>query len=108
MTTAQLATAIPGGNTVRAMRPDDLDAVAALDARIGGRMRRGYFVRRLESALAAPERHVQLAAEGDNGTLAGFIFYLIEAGGSAPASASRRSKPSGSFPSCGGGASGRR
>jgi len=80
MTTAQLATAIPGGNTVRAMRPDDLDAVAALDARIGGRMRRGYFVRRLESALAAPERHVQLAAEGDNGTLAGFIFYLIEAG----------------------------
>lgn len=80
MMTANLATAFPGDHAVRAMRPDDLDAVAALDARIGGRMRRGYFVRRLESALRAPERHLQLSAEDRNGTLAGFIFYLIEAG----------------------------
>jgi hypothetical protein len=36
------------------MRPGDLDAVAALDARIGGRARRGYFVRRLEAALSRP------------------------------------------------------
>lgn len=80
MTTARLATALSGEHTMRAMRPGDLDAVAALDMRIGGRMRRGYFVRRLESALRAPERHVQLAAEDAAGALAGFLFYRIEAG----------------------------
>lgn len=80
MITAQLAPTAAGNHTVRAMRPDDLDLVAALDARIGGRQRRAYFVRRLEAALRAPEQHVQLAAEDADGTLAGFVMYRIEAG----------------------------
>jgi len=62
------------------MRPDDLDAVAALDARIGGRPRRGYFLRRLETALRTPDLHVQLSAEDAEGNLAGFLLYRIEAG----------------------------
>lgn len=79
MTTAQVAVQT-GSYDVRAMRPGDLDAVAALDARIGGRPRRGYFVRRLEAALGRPEQHVQLAAEDSAGGFAGFCLYRIEAG----------------------------
>lgn len=62
------------------MRAGDLDAVAALDARIGGRQRRGYFLRRLETALRAPENHVQLSAEDPAGNLLGFVLYRVEAG----------------------------
>lgn len=80
MMTARLAPTMAGNHTVRAMRPSDLDSVAALDARIGGRPRRSYFVRRLEAALRAPEQHVQLAAEDAHGTLGGFLMYRIEAG----------------------------
>jgi ribosomal protein S18 acetylase RimI-like enzyme len=65
---------------LRAMRPGDLDAVAALDARIGGRSRRGYFVRRLEAALGRPEQHIQLTAEDAAGAFLGFCLYRIEAG----------------------------
>jgi len=78
--TPQLAPAMACEYKVRAMRPDDLDAVAALDARIGGRLRRSYFVRRLETALRAPEQHVQLSAEDAEGKLVGFLLYRIEAG----------------------------
>ncbi len=80
MMTAKLAPAIAGEHKVRPMLPGDLDAVTVLDARIGGRLRRSYFVRRLEAALRTPEQHVQLAAEGADGTLAGFLLYRIEAG----------------------------
>ena len=80
MKSAQLAPAAAGLQTVRAMRATDLDAVAALDARIGGRQRRGYFLRRLETAMRAPEQHVQLSAEDRDGGLAGFVLYRIEAG----------------------------
>ena len=79
MTTARIA-AQKGQCDVRAMRPGDLDAVAALDARIGGRSRRGYFVRRLEAALSRLEQHVQLTAEDVTGGFAGFCLYRIEAG----------------------------
>lgn len=65
---------------MRAMRPSDLDSVAALDARIGGRPRRAYFVRRLEAALARPEQHVQLTAEDAGGGFVGFCLYRIETG----------------------------
>jgi predicted N-acetyltransferase YhbS len=65
---------------VRGMRPGDLDAVAALDARIGGSPRRHYFLRRLEAAMRAPEQHLQLAAEDSDGALAGFVLYRVEAG----------------------------
>jgi ribosomal protein S18 acetylase RimI-like enzyme len=79
MMTAQAVTKA-GPCDVRAMRPGDLDAVAALDARIGGRARRGYFVRRLEAALSRPEQHVQLTAEDAGGAFLGFCLYRIEGG----------------------------
>lgn len=79
MMTAQSAAPPAGEATVRAMRPTDLEAVAALDARVGGRQRRAYFLRRLEAALGAPQQHLQLAAEVAGG-LAGFLLYRIEGG----------------------------
>jgi predicted N-acetyltransferase YhbS len=80
MQTAQQTLTQSAQHKVRAMRAGDLDAVAALDARIGGRQRRGYFVRRLESAMRMPERHVQISAEDAAGNLRGFVLYRIEAG----------------------------
>jgi predicted N-acetyltransferase YhbS len=62
------------------LRPDDLDAVAALDAAIVGRRRHAYFAARLEAALGEPQRHVQLAAVGGDGRLIGFMLHRIEAG----------------------------
>jgi ribosomal protein S18 acetylase RimI-like enzyme len=79
MLTAQAAVKGSQGD-VRAMRPGDLDAVVALDARIGGRMRRSYFLRRLEAALSRPEQHVQLTAEDAVGLFLGFCLYRIEMG----------------------------
>ncbi|HEX6265820.1 MAG TPA: GNAT family N-acetyltransferase [Burkholderiales bacterium] len=58
---------------MRRLAPQDLDAVVAIDAALGGRTRRAYFERRLQSAQRDPERHVQLAADRD-GKLAGFIL----------------------------------
>ncbi|HEY7610458.1 MAG TPA: GNAT family N-acetyltransferase [Alphaproteobacteria bacterium] len=80
MNTARLAPAAAGQHKLRAMRAGDLDAVAALDARIGGRQRGAYFLRRLEAARRAPEQHVQLSAEDRDGNLMGFLLYRIEAG----------------------------
>jgi ribosomal protein S18 acetylase RimI-like enzyme len=59
--------------TVRALRPQDLDAVVAIDQAIEGRPRRSYVQRRLDAALREPARHVQLAA-GDGQGLAGYIL----------------------------------
>ena len=58
---------------MRALAPQDLDAVAAIDAELGGRARRAYFERRLRSAQRAPEQHLQLAADRD-GALAGYML----------------------------------
>lgn len=59
--------------TVRALTAQDLDAVVAIDATVGGRTRKAYFQRRLDTALKQPELHVQLAAlEGH--TLIGYIL----------------------------------
>jgi predicted N-acetyltransferase YhbS len=58
---------------VRSLAPRDLDAVVAIDAALGGRARRAYFERRLQSAQRHPERHLQLAVERD-GALAGFVL----------------------------------
>jgi GNAT superfamily N-acetyltransferase len=58
---------------VRALAPRDLDAVVAIDAALGGRARRAYFERRLQSAQRDPERHAQLAVDAD-GVLAGFML----------------------------------
>jgi GNAT superfamily N-acetyltransferase len=58
---------------VRALAPRDLAAVVAIDAALGGRVRRAYFERRLQAAQRDPAQHLQLAVEED-GALAGFIL----------------------------------
>jgi predicted N-acetyltransferase YhbS len=58
---------------MRPLAPGDLEAVAAIDAALGGRARRAYFERRLRSAQRAPEQHLQLAVERD-GRLAGYML----------------------------------
>jgi predicted N-acetyltransferase YhbS len=79
MSLRSMPAASPGW-TVRAMRPDDLDAVAGLDAEASGRRRGAYFAARLEAALRAPAQHVQLAAVDGDGGLAGFLLHRIETG----------------------------
>ena len=59
--------------TVRPLTAADFETVVALDARIGGDARRGYFEKRLQAALRQPRRHLQLAAVED-GALTGFVL----------------------------------
>lgn len=73
--------------TIRALRPDDLDAVVAIDRSIAGRPRRAYIQRRLDAALREPARHVQFAAQDASG-LTGYILARVlhgEFGRSEPA-----------------------
>jgi len=71
---------------MRALRPDDIDQVVAIDARITGRPRRGFFEKRLAAAIADPGAFIYVgAAEGK--ALAGYVFARIlegEFGGTAP------------------------
>ncbi|HTO96552.1 MAG TPA: GNAT family N-acetyltransferase [Myxococcales bacterium] len=72
---------------IRPLTGGDFEAVVALDARVGGQARRGYFERRLAAALRRPKGHLQLAAEGPKG-LAGFLLARRaegEFGGREPA-----------------------
>jgi ribosomal protein S18 acetylase RimI-like enzyme len=61
---------------VRALRPDDLDAVVTLDAANVGRARRGFFVTRLEAVKRDPKMFLAVAIE-DGGELAGFVIARI-------------------------------
>src|SRR5690242_8076265 len=64
---------VPVDATVRPLTAADFEAVVALDARISGAARRGYFEKRLQAALRRPHQHLQLATEA-NGTLTGFVL----------------------------------
>jgi ribosomal protein S18 acetylase RimI-like enzyme len=71
---------------IRPLRREDLDAVVAIDAAIGGRTRRAYFERRLDAALREPKLHAQFAATDEN-DLAGYILARVlegEFGRTAP------------------------
>lgn len=61
---------------VRPLTRQDLDAVVAIDAVIGGYTRRGYFERRLDAALREPKLHAQFAAADEKG-LAGYILARV-------------------------------
>jgi ribosomal protein S18 acetylase RimI-like enzyme len=61
---------------VRRLRPDDLDAVIALDARNTGRRREEYFKLKLAYALSDTGVEVSLAAEAD-GMFAGFLLVRV-------------------------------
>jgi GNAT superfamily N-acetyltransferase len=64
---------------LRALRPADLDAVVAIDRRIGGRGRRVFFERRLQAALADPAGFIAVAVERD-GALGGFAIARLQNG----------------------------
>lgn len=63
----------------RALTPDDLEGVIAIDARLSGRARRTFFQHRLKAALAAPAGFITAAADGPHG-LAGFAIARIQQG----------------------------
>ncbi|MBK5257404.1 MAG: GNAT family N-acetyltransferase [Vicinamibacteria bacterium] len=62
--------------TVRRLRPQDLEAVIALDARSIGRRRDEYFKLKLKQALSDTGIEVSLAAEID-GVFAGFLLARV-------------------------------
>jgi len=61
---------------VRALRPDDLDAVIALDAKNAGRRREEFFRQKLQQNLADTGVKVSLAAELD-GCFCGFLLARV-------------------------------
>lgn len=73
--------------TLRPLAPGDLEPIVALDRRITGHSRRGYFEKRLEVALRQPQHHLQLAAVR-GGELSGYALARIvdgEFGRTSPA-----------------------
>ena len=74
-----MSTIVPLHHTVRRLDRDDLDAVVAIDARVEGRQRRGYFERRLAAALRDPDLHLQVALD-DGGGLAGYLLGRVMEG----------------------------
>ncbi len=65
-----------GAAVVRGLRPRDLEAVIALDARITGRRRDEYFRAKLDQAMKETGIVVSLAAEVD-GAFAGFLLAKV-------------------------------
>lgn len=61
---------------VRRLRPEDLEAVIALDARSTGRRREEFFKLKLKQALADTGIEVSLAAEVQ-GAFAGFLLARV-------------------------------
>ena len=74
-----MSTIGPLHHTVRRLERDDLDAVVAIDARVEGRQRRGYFERRLAAALRDPDLHLQVALDDGVG-LAGYLLGRVMEG----------------------------
>lgn len=65
-----------GAIVVRGLRPRDLEAVIALDARITGRRREAYFRVKLDQAMKETGIVVSLAAEAE-GAFAGFLLAKV-------------------------------
>lgn len=65
--------------TVRPLVADDLEAVIGIDEIIVGRVRRGFFERRLQAATKSPKNFIYVGAELD-GTLKGFAFVRLLTG----------------------------
>jgi ribosomal protein S18 acetylase RimI-like enzyme len=61
---------------VRGLKPEDLDAVVAIDAKSTGRRREGYFQIKLKQNLAETGIKVSLAAEAD-GLFRGFLLARV-------------------------------
>jgi ribosomal protein S18 acetylase RimI-like enzyme len=65
-----------GIDTVRNLRPEDLEAVIGLDARIVGRRREDYFRVKLRESFQETGIQVSLAAERD-GLFCGFLLARV-------------------------------
>jgi|NGEPerStandDraft_6_1074524.scaffolds.fasta_scaffold22725_3 GNAT superfamily N-acetyltransferase len=63
---------------VRALTPDDLAGVVAIDEAIEGRSRRAYVERRLAAALRDPALHAQFAAVDDKGLVGHLLARVLE------------------------------
>jgi ribosomal protein S18 acetylase RimI-like enzyme len=63
--------------TIRALRPDDIDAVVSIDRAIEKRPRRAYVQRRLQAALREPARHAQFAAADARGVVGYLLARLL-------------------------------
>jgi ribosomal protein S18 acetylase RimI-like enzyme len=66
----------PDRIVVRSMRPEDLDAVVAIDAAASGRRRPRYFQRMLERTVKEADFQISLVAEVD-GVVAGCIIATL-------------------------------
>lgn len=67
--------------TIRTMRPDDLDAVAQLDARVFGEPRRAYFERRLAALTEYdPASHTLGLVAEERGAVVGFVMATLTSG----------------------------
>ena len=65
--------------TFRSLSPDDLEQVSAIDSRIVGQPRRGFFKKRLTVAMADPGAFITCAAcNGDK--LTGYAFARVQDG----------------------------
>ncbi|HXK54525.1 MAG TPA: GNAT family N-acetyltransferase [Hyphomicrobiales bacterium] len=64
---------------LRPLQAGDLDAAIAIDAAVGGRVRRGFFERRLTAATKDPKGFIYVGAEED-GQLKGFAMVHVLAG----------------------------
>lgn len=73
------AKGLPTDAVLRPLRPEDLDAVVALDRLGAGTPRRPYFEKRLQAALRYPKRHLQFALTHGKG-LAGFLVARLAGG----------------------------
>lgn len=58
---------------VRALRPDDLERVVAIDKALTGQSRRRFYERRLQSAQSHPEDFIYVGVT-QGGVLVGFAF----------------------------------
>lgn len=65
--------------TFRSLSPEDRKHVSAIDSRIVGRPRRGFFEKRLAVATAAPEGFITSAA-CDGESLVGYAFARVQDG----------------------------
>ncbi len=71
--------------TTRKLAADDLDPVIALDRKLSGRSRRGFFEKRLAAALKEPKAFLYIGLHADGG-LAGYVMARLlqgEFGGDA-------------------------
>ena len=65
---------------IRALKPEDFDAVVDIDKRTTGRSRRLFFQKRLEAALADRDGFISIALEDNKGTLLGFAIARVQSG----------------------------